>query len=148
MHHYTLDSIDDERTFFRHEWNRAEEHVLLFNFSCLLINELDIPLHDCFKTQVPAAACFWIVLWWIEGVPKGDCPGARAWGLLVWCQQTLANEREFWTRLYPMLLPTRKELDTDDRYADDGRKTFSVLDRIEELSERVQGNGVDPAMRQ
>ena len=70
VHDDALDATDDERADIGHEWNRAEEHILLFDFSGLLIDELHVPLHDRLVREVAVTAGIGVVFRRIEGVTE------------------------------------------------------------------------------
>lgn len=40
----------------------------------------------------------------------GECPSPLAWRLLGWIKSSPANEREFWTGIWPRTLPSRSEV--------------------------------------
>ncbi len=77
-----------------------------------------------------------------------DAPSAEAWGMLRWAQSSNHNEREFWTSIYPKLLPTRTQIDAEARFSDDGRTIITIIDRVRKAALLEQAgaknNGVQP----
>ena len=66
----------------------------------------------------------------VEDAIASEAPSSEAWGMLIWAQRTGHNEREFWTSIYPKLLPTRTQLDAEARFSDDGRAIISIIERV------------------
>ena len=74
-----------------------------------------------------------------------ECVSPEAWGLLLWVREGGTNESEFWRSIYPKLLPSRTQLDAQDRFKDDGRRLLTLIDEVEAMSRELQDDslGVD-----
>lgn len=66
----------------------------------------------------------------LKDVRPEQAPSSEAWSMLCWARRNNQNEAQFWGQIYTKLLPSRSQLDAEQRYKDDGRK---VLDLIEKL---------------
>jgi hypothetical protein len=72
----------------------------------------------------------------IEDAKPEDAPGSEAWGMLMWARRNEGNEAQFWGTIYTKLLPSRNQLDSENRYTDDGRRLLDLIDKLEgELEE-------------
>ena len=67
----------------------------------------------------------------VEKVTLAGCPSSEAWGMLRWVRMSLINEGEFWKTLYKALLPSRTEIESADRFKDEGQHIFRVIDHLE-----------------
>lgn len=67
---------------------------------------------------------------WVAGnianidVQPESSPCPDAWALLHWVRNPSCpeNERHFWTQIWPKILPSRAELNNQDRFRDDGKE--------------------------
>jgi len=67
-----------------------------------------------------------------------DAPSSEAWSMLCWVKSSPQAEAQFWGQIYTKLLPTRQQLDADNRMEDDGRRVLSIIDRIKKASEKEE----------
>ena len=77
-----------------------------------------------------------ILLWVFESVDVADvtpamAPSAGAWSLLSCVRKWPEFRQEFYRHMFPRLLPSRSQLETEARFKDSGHET------IRELIERV-----------
>jgi len=83
----------------------------------------------------------------VDDAVAEEAPSSEAWGMLIWAQRTGHNEREFWTSIYPKLLPTRTQLDAEARFTDDGRAIISIIDRVRRAALRDKAGADDSEMQ-
>ncbi len=50
--------------------------------------------------------------------------------MLCWARRNNQNEAQFWGQIYTKLLPSKAQLETEQRYRDDGRKVLEVIDKL------------------
>jgi hypothetical protein len=66
----------------------------------------------------------------IDDVTPDMAPSSGAWGLLKWARASRNNKTEFYRTLYAKFIPSKAQIDNEDKFADDGRKQLDILDRI------------------
>ena len=66
----------------------------------------------------------------LKGVKPEQAPSSEAWSMLCWARRNNQNEAQFWGQIYTKLLPSRSQLDQEQRYKDDGRKVLSVIEGL------------------
>ena len=71
----------------------------------------------------------------VSDAKAADAPSSEAWSMLCWVKSSPQAESQFWGQIYTKLLPTRQQLDQDNRMEDDGRRVLTLIDRIKLLSE-------------
>ena len=71
----------------------------------------------------------------VKGVNPTDAPSSEAWAMLCWAKRNNQNEAQFWGQIYTKLLPSRSQLDAEDRYRDDGRKVLDIIENLREDDE-------------
>mgnify|MGYP003116791568 CR=1 FL=1 len=76
----------------------------------------------------------------VSDAQASDAPSSEAWSMLCWVKSSPQAESQFWGQIYTKLLPTRQQLDADNRMEDDGRRVLSLIDRIKLLNE-VEDDG-------
>ena len=74
----------------------------------------------------------------VEDVSPADAPSSEAWGMLVWARRSPVNESQFWGSIYAKLLPSRSQIDGDQKYAEDGVKVEEMAERLLRLREGVE----------
>lgn len=57
-------------------------------------------------------------------------PSLSALGCLMWALASGMNEKDFWIGMYAKTLPSKGQIESESRYADDGRKQLQHVDRI------------------
>lgn len=61
-----------------------------------------------------------------------DAPSGAAWGMYVWVNQSLDNAATFWASVFPRMLPSRAQLEEQDRgLKDDGSSTIDLISRLQ-----------------
>jgi hypothetical protein len=66
----------------------------------------------------------------IKDVAPEKAPSSEAWSMLCWARRNNQNEAQFWGQIYTKLLPSKAQLETEQRYRDDGRKVLEVIDKL------------------
>ena len=66
----------------------------------------------------------------VKDVEPQQAPSSEAWSMLCWARRNNQNEAQFWGQIYTKLLPSRSQLDAEQRYKDDGRKVLSIIERL------------------
>lgn len=69
----------------------------------------------------------------VSDAAAADAPSSEAWSMLCWVKSSPQAEAQFWGQIYTKLLPTRQQLDQDNRMEDDGRQVLTLIDRIRML---------------
>lgn len=62
-------------------------------------------------------------------VKPEEAPSKLAWNLLLWVRNPL-NECDFWKSIWTKLLPTRSQLEKEEKFSDDGRTVLKLIERI------------------
>ena len=82
----------------------------------------------------------------IADVRPSDAPSPGAWAHLQYHRSTPAATDEFFTKVYPRLIPAKSTIQKmQDKFHDDGRTTFELLDRL--LAEEAAGEGEVPVLQ-
>jgi len=67
----------------------------------------------------------------IADVKPEDAPSPGAWAHLMYHRSNQAAMTEFFTKVYPRLIPSKSAVEKlQDKFHDDGRATFDLLDRL------------------
>jgi hypothetical protein len=66
----------------------------------------------------------------LKDAKASDAPSSEAWSMLCWARRNNQNEAQFWGTIYTKLLPSRSQLDAEQKYRDDGRAVLSVIERL------------------
>lgn len=66
----------------------------------------------------------------VKDAKPEQAPSSEAWSMLCWARRNNQNEAQFWGQIYTKLLPSRSQLDAEQRYKDDGRKVLSIIERL------------------
>jgi hypothetical protein len=74
-------------------------------------------------------------------VSPGDAPSSEAWGMLVWARRSPMNESQFWGSIYAKLLPSRSQIEAEQRYSDNGVRMEEMADRLLKMREGTWNNG-------
>ena len=81
----------------------------------------------------------------IADVKPEDAPSPGAWAHLQYHRESTATMAEFFTKVYPRLIPAKGTIQKmQDLFHDDGRATFDLLDRL--LAEDAAGEGEVPVL--
>jgi len=59
-----------------------------------------------------------------------DAPSPGAWNLLYELQHDSVMLKQFYTTVYPKLLPSRAQMDKGEDRAEDGRKLFGIIEGL------------------
>ncbi|MBW8042175.1 MAG: hypothetical protein FVQ85_19545 [Planctomycetes bacterium] len=82
----------------------------------------------------------------ISDVKPADAPSPGAWAHLQYHRSTPAAMDEFFTKVYPRLIPAKGVIQKmQDLFHDDGRTTFDLLDRL--LAEDAAGEEEVPVLQ-
>jgi hypothetical protein len=74
-------------------------------------------------------------------VSPSDAPSSEAWGMLVWARRSPMNESQFWGSIYAKLLPSRSQIEAEQRYSDNGVRMEEMADRLLKMREGTWNNG-------
>lgn len=69
----------------------------------------------------------------LDDIDPATVPSASAVALLKWA---MANTGDFFCKLYSSQLPTKKQLEEQQRFNDDGQDTIALIEKLEQLRER------------
>lgn len=79
----------------------------------------------------PATAVRWVAkMIRVKDVTPEMSPSPEAWGLLCWARRSALNESEFYKSLYRQLLPTRAQLENEEKVYDDGDAAMRAIDAL------------------
>jgi len=82
----------------------------------------------------------------VKDVKPEDAPSPGAWAHLQYHRSSKAAMAEFFTKVYPRLIPAKSTMQKmQDKFHDDGRTTFDLLDRL--LAEDAAGEGEVPVLQ-
>ena len=77
-----------------------------------------------------------------EDIDAKSAPNGGAIGLLAWVKISGNNYGEFVRALWTKLLPTKGHSESGPRFADDGRKTFRLLEEFEASFNAAEGQRI------
>ena len=81
----------------------------------------------------------------IADVKPADAPSPGAWAHLQYHRSNTAAMAEFFTKVYPRLIPAKGTIQKmQDKFHDDGRTTFDLIERL--LAELAKGEGEVPVL--
>jgi hypothetical protein len=66
----------------------------------------------------------------LKDASAAHAPSSEAWSMLCWARRNNQNEAQFWGTIYTKLLPSRSQLDAEQKYRDDGRAVLEVIERL------------------
>lgn len=66
----------------------------------------------------------------LKDVLPEQAPSSEAWSMLCWARRNNQNEAQFWGQIYTKLLPSRSQLDADQRFKDDGRRVLGLIEKM------------------
>lgn len=84
----------------------------------------------------------------VSNVKAEDCPSAEAWSLYQWAKMTPDNESAFITSLYAKLLPSRQQLEREERHTDDAEAVQDLIDQVRRTAERARDDHAPEAPRE
>jgi len=64
----------------------------------------------------------------VEGVVPEDAPSMAAWSMWETFRVSASSRLEFYKTVYARLMPSKAQVDAQDRYSDDGRSTEELLE--------------------
>ncbi len=73
-------------------------------------------------------------------VQPEDAPTTGAWSLRRWVLSQSANMTEFYKSMASKLLPSRSELNIEDRFRDDGSKLTQTIERLLAAREEAESD--------
>jgi len=74
----------------------------------------------------------------IRDVKPADAPSAGAYAHLKFIQKKDANMVDFFTKVYPRIIPSKSQIENLSKFNDDGREHTELLDRLLTESEDSQ----------
>lgn len=74
----------------------------------------------------------------VSDVGPGDAPSSEAWGMLVWARRSPVNESQFWGQIYAKLLPSRSQIEAEQRYSEDGARVEDLAARLLRMREGLE----------
>lgn len=66
----------------------------------------------------------------VKGVKPADAPSPGAYNYLRFVQMNQDNMVDFYTKAFPRLIPAKSAQEDSNKFHDDGRTTFDLLDRV------------------
>ena len=66
----------------------------------------------------------------VKDVQPKQAPSSEAWSMLCWARRNNQNEAQFWGQIYTKLLPSRSQLDAEQRFKDDGRRVLGLIEKL------------------
>jgi len=73
----------------------------------------------------------------IRDVKPADAPSAGAYAHLKFIQNSNDNKVDFFTKVYPRIIPSKSQVENLTKFNDDGRANLDLLDRILDQSEEA-----------
>lgn len=77
----------------------------------------------------------------VTDVTKEDAPSAGAWALLKWVRRSPANQSDFYKNFSAKMLPSRQQLDHEERKTDDGSDLTRTIAHLQGVSDAIQSHG-------
>jgi hypothetical protein len=71
-------------------------------------------------------------------VEPEDAPSSGAWSLLNSIRANDQLRLEFFKTIWPKLLPTKNQFEAAERFQDDGRETFEIIDKVMRAGQEVK----------
>lgn len=95
----------------------------------------------------PDPSAIKVVNWIFDNIAIEDpdpltAPSAGAWGYLWECRTSAVVRSEFYKSTYSKLLPSRTQLETKDKFDDDGHKVIENIDKVMAFS--LEADGLEP----
>ena len=66
----------------------------------------------------------------LKDVRPEQAPSSEAWSMLCWARRNNQNEAQFWGQIYTKLLPSRSQLDAEQKFKDDGRRVLGLIEKM------------------
>ena len=66
----------------------------------------------------------------VKDVKPSEAPSPGAYAYLRWVQKDEQNEIDFFTKVYPRIIPAKSQIDKENNFNDDNRSTFDLLNRL------------------
>lgn len=89
-----------------------------------------------------AAAILWVADNINSEQDAGDeatCPGPNARAMLEWVREHAANKSSFYTRLLPLVMPSRAEMDAMQRQKSDMESNFELIAKVLAAAKKHKG---------
>lgn len=80
------------------------------------------------------AAVEWVATKVRVQVKPEEAPDEFSWNLLQWVRSKDSNEDAFWLSMVKSLLPTKKQMEEDDRFSDDAREVTEILEKLSQAT--------------
>jgi hypothetical protein len=83
------------------------------------------------KSSTPVADLKWVTEnMFTKDATAKDAPSATAWGLLMVCRSNPERNEFFWRNIYPKLLPSKAQFETEEqRRGDNGASIIALCER-------------------
>jgi len=78
----------------------------------------------------------------VKNVKPSEAPSPGAYAHLKFIQQNDANMVDFFTKVYPRIIPSKSQIESLNKFNDDGRDHLAILDRL--AAEMGKGAGQIP----
>lgn len=79
----------------------------------------------------------------VTDVTAKDAPSPGAWSMREWARHSGMQRNEFYRNFCAKLLPSKKEMEEEDRLSDDGRDVRNTIDQL--LARLARRNAVLPS---
>ena len=80
----------------------------------------------------------------VKDVKPSDAPSPGAYAHLMFVQENNENRVDFFTKVYPRIIPSKSQVENTSKFYDYNRSTFDLLDRL--LKEGEDGSGDVPIL--
>jgi len=80
----------------------------------------------------------------VKGVEPADAPSPGAYAHLKFVQQNNINKVDFFTKVYPRIIPSKSIIENMSKFNDDNRGITELLDKLQE--ELLDGEGEVPVL--
>ena len=77
----------------------------------------------------------------VRDVTAEDAPSAGAWALLKWARSTPTNQSDFYKSFSSKMLPSRQQLDQEERKSDDASGVDETIEHLLGVSDAIQSDG-------
>ena len=75
----------------------------------------------------------------ILDVGPEDAPSPGAFAYLKWVQRSEENRIDFFTKVYPRIIPSKSQIENMGKFHDDGRSNFRILEQLSAEAAGDQG---------
>lgn len=72
----------------------------------------------------------------VSDVDPKEAPSPEAWAILQWVLSSFTNQTVFWKDIWARMLPTRAQVEEDQRFRDDGREQMDLINSVRAASDQ------------